>query len=112
MKKLLLASCLAVAGLFALSGSDALAQGRHHGHGHHGHGHHGHGHHGHYGHHGHHGHWNHGGHWHGGHVHYYSPPVVYRQYPVYRTYGYYPYAYPSSSLFIGGRNFSFGISGF
>jgi hypothetical protein len=48
----------------------------------------------------------------GAYVPYYSPRVVYHQYPVYRTYGYYPYAYPSSSLFIGGRNFAFGISGF
>jgi hypothetical protein len=117
VKKFILASCLAVAGIFAFSAPEALAGGGHHGHHHHGHYHGGHG--VFYG----------GGHYHpgrfyGGPVYgspwvggytsyYYSPQVVYRPYPVYPSYGYAPYyAYPSSSLFIGGRNFAFGISGF
>jgi hypothetical protein len=106
VKNLLLASCLAVAGLFAFSSSAAKAD-----------------------------HWDHGGHhgggWHSGHGHggyRYSPRYVYRPYPVYRSYPVYapypvyrPYpvyetyyydSYPSTNLFIGGRNFSFGVSGF
>jgi hypothetical protein len=36
---------------------------------------------------------------------------VYRTYPVYPSY-YEPYYYPSSSLFIGGKNFAIGVGGF
>jgi hypothetical protein len=42
----------------------------------------------------------------------YSAYPVYGGYPVYQSYNYGYYPYPSSSLYIGGRNFSFGISGF
>jgi hypothetical protein len=43
-----------------------------------------------------------------------APRYVYRPYPAYSAYSYQPYyySYPSSSLYIGGRNFSFGLSGF
>ncbi len=109
MKKLFLASCLTVAGLFALQTNEAKADHQHHGHGHYGHAHHGHAqHYGHY------------GHIHSGYQfaprYVYRPYSVYQPYPVYRSYPvyqapYYDY-YPSSSLYIGGRNFSFGISGF
>jgi hypothetical protein len=98
MKKLLLTACLAVAAMFAFSAAPAIADHWDHGHGHG---------------------------WHGGHLHptyYYAPRYVYRPvpiyqsypvyqpYPVYRSYYYDPY--PTSSFYIQGRNFGFGVSGF
>jgi hypothetical protein len=109
-KHLFLAVSLAIVGMF-VTGARAEAGGPHGGH---------------YGH----GHSNYGG-WHGGHVqhvqpghwhgggygysvrqYYYPPAVVYRPAPVYPVYPYGYYPSPSTSLYIGGRNFSFGISGF
>jgi hypothetical protein len=115
VKNTFLAACLTVAALFAWSASEANADHWHHGHHNHGH-HHGHSHYGHYHHHGnwHPGAYPVGGYWTG----YFGPPVsrVY-SYPSYyyappvQVY-HYDYYRPQNSLFIGGRNFAFGIDGF
>jgi hypothetical protein len=115
VKHSILAACLSIAALFAWSAPEANADHWHHGHGHH---------HGHY-HHGGYGHWHPGaypvgGYWTGyygprvsrvySYPSYYAPPVQYYAPPV-QVY-HYDYYRPQNSLFIGGRNFSFGLEGF